>query len=62
MPPLSPMKILILRSTLASGIHLEAGTVQDVSDDDGALLVRLGRASTELPPEPKPARKAKEPA
>lgn len=52
------MKILILRSTLASGTHLEAGTVQDVSDDDGALLVRLGRATTELP-EPKPARKAK---
>ena len=44
------MKILILRSTLASGIHLEAGTVQDVSDDDGALLVRLGRATTKLPP------------
>jgi hypothetical protein len=54
------MKILILRSTLASGIHLEAGTVQEVSDDDGALLVRLGRATTELPPVPKPARKAKE--
>jgi len=53
------MKILILRNTLVSGIHLEAGTVQDVSDDDGALLVRLGRASTELPPEPKSARKAK---
>lgn len=52
------MKILLLRSTLASGTHLEAGTVQDVSDDDGALLVRLGRATTELP-EPKPARKAK---
>jgi hypothetical protein len=56
------MKILILRSTLASGTHLEAGTVQDVSDDDGALLVRLGRATTELP-EQKPTRKPKaEPA
>jgi len=56
------MKIFLLRSTLASGTHLEAGTVQDVSDDDGALLVRLGRATTELP-EPKPARKARvEPA
>ena len=37
------MKILLLRITLASGTHLEAGTVQDVSDDDGVLLVRLGR-------------------
>lgn len=56
------MKILLLRNTLASGTHLEAGTVQDVSDDDGALLVRLGRATTELP-EPKPTRKPKvEPA
>jgi hypothetical protein len=56
------MKILLLHNTLASGTHLEAGTVQDVSEDDGALLVRLGRASTKLPPEPKPARKVKESA
>jgi len=56
------MKILILRSTLASGTHLEAGTVQDVSDDDAAILVRLGKATTELPPVPKFPRKAKEPA
>jgi len=60
MPPLSPMKILLLHNTLASGTHLEAGTVQDVSDDDAAILVRLGRATTELP-ESKPTRKAKEP-
>jgi hypothetical protein len=50
------MKIFILRSTLASGLHLEAGTVQDVNDDDATALVRLGRATTELP-EPKPTRK-----
>ena len=60
MPPLSHMKIFLLRNTIASGTHLEAGTVQDVSDDDAAILVRLGRATTELP-EAKPTRKAKEP-
>ena len=52
------MKILLLRNTLASGRHLEAGSVQDVSDDDGALLIRLGRATLVLP-EAKPTRKAK---
>jgi len=59
MPPLPPMKILILRSTLASGKAVAAGAVYDVSNDDAAILVRLGKATTELPPEPKPTRKAK---
>ena len=54
------MKILVTRNTIASGQALEAGTVYDVSNDDAAILVRLGKATTELPPEPKPARKAKE--
>jgi hypothetical protein len=54
------MKILLVRNTIASGQALEAGTVEDVSDDDAAILVRLGRATTELP-ESKPTRKAKEP-
>lgn len=54
------MKILVTRNTIASGQALEAGTVYDVSDDDAAILVRLGKATTELPPEPKPTRKAKE--
>ena len=53
------MKILILRSTLASGKAVAAGAVYDVSNDDAAILVRLGKATTELPPEPKPTRKAK---
>ena len=55
------MKILVTRNTIASGQALEAGAVYDVSDDDAAILVRLGKATTELPPEPKPTRKAKEP-
>jgi hypothetical protein len=54
------MKILVTRNTIASGQALEAGTVCEVSVDDAAILVLLGKATTELPPEPKPARKAKE--
>ena len=54
------MKILVTRNTIASGQALEAGTVYEVSSDDAAILVRLGKATTELPPEPKPNRKAKE--
>ena len=54
------MKILVTRNTIASGHALEAGAVYDVSDNDAATLVRLGKATTKLPPEPKPARKAKE--
>jgi len=53
------MKILATRNTIASGQALEAGAVYDVSSDDAAILVRLGKATTELPPEPKPTRKAK---
>jgi hypothetical protein len=52
------MKILLLRNTIASGQALEAGSICDVSDDDAAILVRLGRATAELP-EAKPARKTK---
>jgi len=54
------MKILVTRNTIASGQALEAGAVCEVSAEDAAILVRLGKATTELPPEPKPARKAKE--
>ena len=48
------------RSTIASGQALEAGAVYDVSDEDAAILVRMGKATTDLPEPPKPARKAKE--
>lgn len=62
MPPLPHMQILILRSTIASGQAFEAGSVCDVSDDDATTLVRMGKATTDLPEPPKPARKAKEAA
>jgi hypothetical protein len=55
------MKILATRNTFASGQALESGTVYDVSDEDAATLVRMGKATTELPPVPKPARKPREP-
>ena len=54
------MQIHVLRATIASGQALEAGAIADVSDEDAALLVRMGRASFDLPEPPKPARKAKE--
>jgi hypothetical protein len=53
------MKVFTLRSTLASGVALEAGNVYEVSDEDAQILVRLGRATTDLPA-PKPARKPRE--
>jgi len=59
MPPLSSMKVFTLRSTLASGVALEAGNIYEVSDEDAQILVRLGRVTTELP-EPKPTRKTRE--
>lgn len=59
MPPLSSMKVFTLRSTLASGVALEAGNVYEVSDEDAQILVRLGRVTTDLPA-PKPTRKTRE--
>jgi hypothetical protein len=52
------MKILILRSTVAEGKPVEAGSVIDVPDEDGAFLIRLGKATADLP-KPKPAGKGK---
>lgn len=52
------MQIFILRSTIASGQPLEAGTVADVSDDDAQILTRMGRATLDLPVA-KPTRKAR---
>ena len=54
------MKITLLKSVLASGVFLEEGTEQEVSDSDGALLVRMGKAVKVEQCEVKPAkRKAK---
>ena len=56
--PLLPMKILILRSTVANGKPVEAGSVIGVPDEEGAFLIRLGKATADLP-KPKPAGKGK---
>ena len=56
--PLLPMKILVLRSTIAGGSVVEAGGVYDVSDEDGAFLIRIGKATADLP-KPKPAARGK---
>jgi hypothetical protein len=53
------MKVFTLRSTIASGVALEAGNVYEVSDEDAQILVRLGRVTTELPA-PKSTRKTRE--
>lgn len=42
--PLYPMKILILRSTIADRKAVDAGHVYDVSDEDATFLIRLGKA------------------
>lgn len=52
------MRILVLRSTIASGQAFEAGSICDVSEEDAAILLRMGKATTDLPEPPKPARKA----
>lgn len=52
------MKILILQGTVAQKTIVKKGQVIEVSDDEGALLIRLGKAevASEMPaPEPAPA-------
>jgi hypothetical protein len=47
------MKVKILNSTAASGKDLLAGSVAEVSDQDGQTLIRMGKAeaytATEAP-------------
>ena len=38
------MQITCTRNVMASGQALEAGQSYDVSDTDGALLIRMGKA------------------
>jgi hypothetical protein len=38
------MEITCTRNVMASGQALEAGQTYDVSDSDGALLIRMGKA------------------
>ena len=39
------MKILILKSTIADGRPVQAGQVEDVSDSDARILLRMGKAT-----------------
>ena len=39
------MKILILKSTMADGRPVQAGRVEDVSDADARILLRMGKAT-----------------
>jgi hypothetical protein len=52
------MKVKILKTTAASGTDLLAGSVAEVSEQDGQTLIRMGKAvayeATEVP-----AKKAK---
>lgn len=49
------MKILILKSTMADGRPVQAGQVEDVSDTDARILLRMGKASLPVEAEPAPA-------
>ena len=54
------MQITCTRNVMASGKALEAGQSYDVSDSDGALLIRMGKAvEGAAPAKPKAKRKAK---
>ena len=54
------MQITCTRNVMASGKALEAGQSYDVSDSDGELLIRMGKAvEGAAPAKPKAKRKAK---
>ena len=48
------MKIRILKSTVADTRFVKAGNVEDITERDAMLLIRLGKAEAvdELPPAP----------
>ena len=54
------MRIQCLKATSASGKHLVVGEAYEVSDKDGALLIRMGKAveaAEESSTEAKPKRR-----
>ena len=58
--PFFLMRIQCLKATAASGKHLVAGEPYEVSDKDGALLIRMGKAveaAEESSTEAKPKRR-----
>jgi hypothetical protein len=52
------MKVLLLRNVLVGGIHFQAGSTHDLGDEDGELLIRMGKAKINLL-KPQPLRKPK---
>ena len=50
------MKIKCLSNVGASGASLEAGKTYDVSDPDGELLIRIGKAEKATEQKPKKAK------
>ena len=60
--PFFLMKILCTRNVMASGVALEMGKTYDVTNKDGDILIKMGkavRATEEEAPKPKPKRKTK---
>ena len=58
--PFFLMRIQCLKATAASGKHLVAGETYEVSDKDGAVLIRMGKAveaAEESSTEAKPKRR-----
>ena len=53
------MKVKILNSTAASGKDLLAGSVAEVSDQDGQTLIRMGKAEAYTAEAPAKATKKK---
>tara|TARA_B100001094_G_scaffold318371_1_gene361836 strand:- start:415 stop:630 length:216 start_codon:yes stop_codon:yes gene_type:complete len=54
------MKVICTKAVMASGQALEAGQSYELSDADGDLLIRMGKAvEGEAPAKPKAKRKPK---
>ena len=53
------MKVKILNTTAASGKDLLAGSVAEVSDQDGQTLIRMGKAEAYTATEEAPAKAKK---
>ena len=59
--PLFFMKVTCTKAVMASGQALEAGQSYDLTNADGELLIRMGKATRadEMSAEPKPKAKRK---
>ncbi len=48
------MKVLAIRNVIASGQALEAGKVYELTEQDAAVLMRMGKVQAPPAEEPKP--------